>query len=439
MAKSILVDGYNLALEKGTGVATYARNLSFMLHEIGARVEILYGARISSSRDSLLREISFFDPRPKTEQYWHEIVRYVAKAFAAPVGSTAREVPVTGDVIATPFRSRLPHFDRIWNVPELFTLGRNGFRAWGKPLTVTVPSRPSIAHWTYPLPLKVAGAKNIYTLHDLIPLRLPYTTLDNKSYYLRLMKSLVRDADHIVTVSENSKRDIVNLLGASPDKITNTFQAVEIPAALATRPIDAVTREIKGIFGLEYGAYFLYFGALEPKKNVGRLIEAYLAAGIDTPLVIVAAEGWKSDQELRLLNEDHIRYERSIGDLTLVRRKVMRFEYAPFPVLVSLIRGAKAVLFPSLYEGFGLPVLEAMQLETPVLTSDQGSLPEVAGDAALIVDPYNVRKMAEGIRELDGNGELRGNLRARGLKQVENFTTERYKARLQEMYRRIDP
>ncbi|MGE4011801.1 MAG: glycosyltransferase, partial [Alphaproteobacteria bacterium] len=182
-----------------------------------------------------------------------------------------------------------------------------------------------------------------------------------------------------------------------------------------------------------------YFGALEPKKNVGRLIEAYLAAGIDTPLVIVAAEGWKSDQELRLLNEDHIRYERSIGDLTLVRRKVMRFEYAPFPVLVSLIRGAKAVLFPSLYEGFGLPVLEAMQLETPVLTSDQGSLPEVAGDAALIVDPYNVRKMAEGIRELDGNGELRGNLRARGLKQVENFTTERYKARLQEMYRRIDP
>ncbi len=432
-------DGYNLALEKGTGVATYARNLSFMLHEMQARVEILYGTRISLSRKRLLREISFFDPQPKPEKNWQRNLRYTGRVMTTLFGATAVDVPMTGDVISTAFRARLPHFHQIWDVPELFTLGSNHFRAWGGRMTVRVPSRPAIAHWTYPLPLKVAGAKNIYTMHDLIPLRLPYTTLDNKRLYFKLMTTLAREADHIVTVSENSKRDIINLLGVSPDKVTNTYQAVDIPAALATKPIDAVTREIEGIFGLKYGEYFLYFGALEPKKNVGRLIEAYLAAEVDTPLVILAAQAWKSEQELRLLNDDHIRYMVKIGNTTVVRRKVMHFEYAPFPVLVSLIRGAKSVLFPSLYEGFGLPVLEAMQLGTPVLTSDQGSIPEVAGDAALIVDPYNTRKMTEAIRELDANADLRGNLRDRGLKQVKAFSTERYKARLLDLYRKIDP
>jgi glycosyltransferase involved in cell wall biosynthesis len=113
---------------------------------------------------------------------------------------------------------------------------------------------------------------------------------------------------------------------------------------------------------------------------------------------------------------------------------VLQIDYAPFPLLVSLIRGAKAVLFPSLYEGFGLPALESMSLGTPVLTSNTASMPEVVGDAALQVDPYDTRALVEGIRALDSDADLRGRLAEAGPVRAEDFSPERYQARLTEVY-----
>jgi glycosyltransferase involved in cell wall biosynthesis len=107
----------------------------------------------------------------------------------------------------------------------------------------------------------------------------------------------------------------------------------------------------------------------------------------------------------------------------------------PLRLLVSLIRGARATLFPSLYEGFGLPVLESMLLGTPVLTSTAGSLPEVAGDAALVVDPYDVDAIRDGIRTLDADEALRDDLSARGRQQAAKFSPERYQERLADAYR----
>ncbi len=197
-------------------------------------------------------------------------------------------------------------------------------------------------------------------------------------------------------------------------------------------------REIEGVFGLKFQGYFLYFGSIEPKKNVGRLIEAYLAAGIETPLVLVAAQAWKTEEELRLMrNDDHLRYLVEADGTTRVKRKIYQFDYAPFPVLVSLIRGARAVLTPSLYEGFGLPLLEAMTLGTPALASNQSSHPEIGGDAAVLVDPYDTRAMAEAIRRLDEDAELRAMLAARGPRQAEHFSAERYQARLRALYERL--
>src|SRR5690606_21532848 len=113
--------------------------------------------------------------------------------------------------------------------------------------------------------------------------------------------------DHIFTVSETSKRDIMALLGVPEARITNTYQAVDIPAHYAQKPIADVKAEVAGTFGLGFQRYFLFFGAIEPKKNVGRLIEAYLASGVTDPLVIVGKKAWKSDEELRLLFEnDHV-------------------------------------------------------------------------------------------------------------------------------------
>jgi glycosyltransferase involved in cell wall biosynthesis len=425
--KRVLIDGYNLALEAGTGVATYARNLSRRLHELDHEVHVLYGMRGAPS-DPLLREVAFFDTGVRKRSAFGQWLHSTRGWFASALGARPQPVPVTGKVVLRHLQDRLPYFDRLWNSPDLFARATSHHRYFfERRLTVTLDPAPSIAHWTYPLPLRIAGATNIYTLHDLVPLRLPYTTLDVKRHYLRLVRMLAARADHIVTVSENSRRDIVNLLGVPEDKVTNTYQAVDLPRQYTEKSEDLVRREIEGGFNLFYKDYFLFFGAIEPKKNISRLIEAYLGSRVQSPLVIVGKAAWKSEEELKLLSDE----------LTLERRRVIRIDYAPLSLLISLIRGAKALLFPSLYEGFGLPVLEAMMLGTPVLTSRESSLPEVAGDAALYVDPYNPDEIAEGVRTLEGNEELCGELAAKGRKQAALFSAENYRKRLAELYQRL--
>lgn len=435
----IFIDGYNLSLTQGTGVATYARNLSFGLRDLGAEVGVLYGTRTSTlSMNALLQEIAFFDPMIPPSSKVSDIIRGVRRALSSPVGEIASEVPVSGRVMRETFRSRLPYFDHVWNVQNLFDLQRLHFGLYHHRMTVHFRNPPELMHWTYPLALKVRGAKNIYTMHDLVPLRLPYTTLDNKRKYFRLSRLLARRSDHIVTVSEASKRDIVSLLGVPEERVTNTYQAVEIPARYAQKPIEDVKTEIEGTYGLGYQKYFLFFGAIEPKKNVGRMIEAYLASGVTDPLIIVGKKAWKSDEELRLLFEnEHVRYLLTRDGITQTRHRVQLVDYASFPLLVSLIRGAKAVLFPSLYEGFGLPALEAMLLGTPVMTSNTSSMPEVVGEAAVQIDPYDVRAMVDAIRAIDADADLRGRLREAGPVQAALYSPERYQVRLRDTYAKL--
>ena len=113
---------------------------------------------------------------------------------------------------------------------------------------------------------------------------------------------------------------------------------------------------------------------------------------------------------------------------------VHRYDYVPLALLVTLIRGARAVLFPSLYEGFGLPVLEAMVLGTPVVTSRESSIPEVAGDAALLVDPYSTDEIAAAIRTIVDDADLRAELARRGLVQAKKFSVDRYRERVGALY-----
>jgi glycosyltransferase involved in cell wall biosynthesis len=429
----VMIDGFNLGLEKGTGVATYARNLSFALRDLSCDVGVLYGGRFNANDDPLLQEVLFFDSESSSGRWWAHTRRRFDEVLS-PSSNTAFEVPVTGNVIADPFLSRLPHYDSIWNAPDLYQKSAVQFELFRLINKVRLKRELDICHWTYPLPLRIKGVPNIYTLHDLVPLRLPYTTLDKKEKYLRLVKWICRNADHIVTVSESSKRDIVDLLGVDPAKVTNTYEAVNIPEAHLNKPEEIVRREIEGTFGLKYKDYFLFFGSIEPKKNIGRMLQGYLTSGVTTPLVIVGAQAWKSEQELGLLAAQDVR--------TKLRRgrgggKIVKLEYAPFALLVSLIRGAKAVLFPSLYEGFGLPVLESMTLGTPVLTSNTSSIPEIAGDAALMVNPYDPRAIAEGVRALDENEALRRELAAKGLLQAERFGERAYAERLLGVYERV--
>lgn len=426
----------NLALEHGTGVATYARNLSFALGELGCEVSLLYGRAIGDG-DDLLREIAFFDPLEQRPPRWLRRIRNYTSVPRALAGVAARPIPLTGAVVADELRPRLPHLDRLLNSPSLFQLAHNYFHAFGAMLKVRVPRPPRVMHWTYPLPIQVVGAKNIYTMHDLVPLRLPYTTLDVKKKYLALMRMLASKADHLVTVSETSKRDIIDLLKIPESHITNTYQSAELPAAVTGRSEADIRREVEGIFGLEHRGYFLFFGAIEPKKNVNRLIQAYLAADVSTPLVLVGKRAWKSEQELALLKFDDMRAALAARREGGSGSRIIQIDYVAFPLLMSLVQGAKAVLFPSLYEGFGLPVLEAMSLGVPVITSTTSSLPELAGNAALLVDPYNPQELTQAIRRIDADRELRTELAGRGPNQAALFSKDAYKVRLKTLYERV--
>lgn len=434
----VLIDGYNLGLEKGTGVATYARNLSHELHALGHEVGVLYGNRGTLNRDQLLREIAFFDGAVEQPKLL-EILERAKQALRGPLSYRAVQVPITGQVIARSFAARMPYYDAIYNSNELFKNAHGAFWMWKQRVNIRMPERPDLAHWTYPLPVWIKDCPNIYTLHDLVPLKLPYTTLDNKRRYLQLMRLLAEKADHIVTVSENSKRDLVALLGIPEDRVTNTYQAVEIPDKYRNKPEDQVAREVEGVTGFGFREYFLFWGSLEPKKNIGRMIEAYLASRVTTPLVIIGAQAWKAEQELALLAEGKADqpatsiFERRRG----ARKRIIRLDYVPFSLLVSLIRGAKAALFPSLYEGFGLPALEAMLLGTPVICSNTSSLPEVVGDAGRMVDPYDAQAISLAIRELDADGDLRAELAQRGTARAALYTPEAYRARLKTVYDRF--
>jgi glycosyltransferase involved in cell wall biosynthesis len=148
------------------------------------------------------------------------------------------------------------------------------------------------------------------------------------------------------------------------------------------------------------------------------------------PLVLVTSGGWGNEGEVALI-ERHS--EQALANKEITQR-IYRLEYVSRARLVTLIRGACALIFPSLYEGFGLPVLEAMLLGTPVVTSGVASLPEVAGDAALLVNPYDVSDIARAIRQIVEDADLRSELSARGRTQAAVFSVERYRERVAHLY-----
>jgi glycosyltransferase involved in cell wall biosynthesis len=432
----IIFDGFNLSLEEGTGVATYARVLTKVAHELGHKVGIIYGSPQAPSRNPVLREIGFFDEKRATKRSrMRELVHAVTDQIRCnrPVKPTA--VELGGVVITRQFERIIPVHDDIFVTRNLFLNAERHFALSKGFVDLAFDQRPDVFHCTYPLPLRARSVCNIYTIHDLVPLRLPFTTLDNKRKMFRLLKKIAAEADHIVTVSENSKRDIINLLGVEERRITNTYQAVAFANEDVERPDGEIAEQLTGSFGLELHEYLLFFGAMEPKKNVGRLIEAYLASGVDVPLVLVAGEGWQNEQETILLEEvsGNARLLTE-SNRTPLKRRVRRFRYMRPSNLVTLIRGARAVVFPSLYEGFGLPVLEAMVLGTPVVTSRESSLPEIAGEAALLVDPYNSDDIARAITTIVNDADLRAELSRRGRTQAAKFSVERYRERVQALY-----
>jgi glycosyltransferase involved in cell wall biosynthesis len=431
--KKILIDGFNLALERATGVATYARGLSRALGAMGYSVDVAYGlGRIGGNLDALLAEIEFFDPVVRATGRLGPLLdrlNHIATLTLAPTrGVMLQPIPIGGHVVTRGIEHRLPHFQHLYNSPHVYFLANIYFALTGRRLPLRAPERIDVAHWTYPLPIKLVGAKNVYTMHDLVPIKLPFATLDNKRFYLRLMRHLARRADRIVTVSENSKRDIQSLLGVKDEQVAVTYQSIDLPSWIMEETDESIGAMLNRLFRLELRSYLLYLGAIEPKKNVSRLIEGYLLSDAKVPLVIAGPMAWKTDDELRLLKTLEDSEGISPG------KRIRLLGHVDGRHLLALLRGAACLVFPSLYEGFGLPVLEAMAAGTPVITSKTSSMPEVAGDAALYVDPYDVRSIASALSGLIEDTALRRRMSERGRERAKLFDQNAYVERLAKLY-----
>lgn len=425
------IDGFNLAIPNGTGVASYGAALATTLTASGHAVEGVFGidpGRASNARESLFFErFGLGDKRALPR-------RRIARAFMQTplAGPRLTAVPLTDHVDKRGFGTRWPAFSALWTSPLLFELAAARFVTFGRLTTVHMPHPPSVMHWTYPVPVRMAGSRNIYTLHDLVPLKLPHTTLDNKIYYRKLITSIIRTADHIATVSEASRNDILTMFGPDPDRVTNTYQSSPLPDAVTAATEAEDHAMIQSLFGLPPRGFFLFFGAADPKKNLGRIVDAYLASQTHKPLVIVSSRDWGMAGASGALGPGGTVYGRK------PEQQIIQLQYLPRDLLFRLIRSARAVLFPSLYEGFGLPALEAIQLGTPVIGSTSSSIPEVVGEGGLLVDPYDTVAIAAAIHAIDKDDDLTARLAIAGLKQARRFSDEAFEARLAGLYAKMN-
>ncbi|MFN3878632.1 MAG: glycosyltransferase family 4 protein [Brevundimonas sp.] len=434
--KTLCIDGYNLALARGTGIATYGRSLLEAGKALGMRTEAVFGPAVPRSRSNLINETNLVGPAAASQK--RSLVQRVERRLEKRIGSFGAKVwpiDISGEVLWPEARGGMPDVDALWAGDNLFHRAGRTFRDHGRsiPLSFDVTldrPKPDIMHWTIPMALHAPGCANIYTIHDLIPLKAPHTTTTDRKAFIALHNQVARHADHIAVVSEATRQDVIALLGVSPERVTNTYQTLSMPPLYTSRPIAEVASNLEGVFGLEWENYFIHFGAIEPKKNLGRIVEAYLASGSKRPLVVVGGRGWLQEDETALLKQ-------ALGRGSEENQRIRVYDYLTQSSLVDLIRGARALLFPSLYEGFGLPVLEAMALGTAVLTSRSGALPEVAGDAAIAVEAESVDSIKMGIRALDADDDLVAELTHKGILQAAKFSTEAYAERLNGMYSKL--
>ncbi|MFC1849713.1 glycosyltransferase [candidate division CSSED10-310 bacterium] len=279
----------------------------------------------------------------------------------------------------------------------------------------------------YVLPL-LHNCPTIVTIHDVIHLLFPqYLPSRMAHLYAKMMMfSSTKSALKVITVSQSSKRDIVRYLKIAPDKIKVIHNAVsDIFKPMASSKTRAPLKEH---FGLS-GDYLLYVGNLMPHKNLKRLIYAFYRLirkmKLDMQLVIVG-EGIPHYRELKTLAHD-------LG----LKNNVIFLGFISKEWLPILYNAAKVFVFPSLYEGFGLPPLEAMACGTPVVTSNTSSLPEVVSDAGLLIDPYNIDELIEAMERCINDQKLIDELVEKGLQRVKLFSWERTAERTLEIYQEI--
>jgi glycosyltransferase involved in cell wall biosynthesis len=285
--------------------------------------------------------------------------------------------------------------------------------------------RPDVFHAPHYILPAAVSCRSVVTIHDCIHLMFPQYLPNRAAYgFARAsMWTAARRSDRILTVSEASKRDILQLFNVPPEKVVVVYNAID--ERFGVTPSRERVAEVRERYQLDH-KFVLYVGNIKPHKNLVRLIEAFSQlrrTRDDLKLLIIGDEISKLPALRRAVHSHklhkHVRFLGYLNDDTLG----------------VLYRLASVFVFPSLYEGFGLPPLEAMASGTPVVTSNVSSLPEVTGDAAILIDPYEVDSIADGMRRVLDDQALAAQLRERGLRRAREFSWTRSVERTLEVYR----
>lgn len=276
----------------------------------------------------------------------------------------------------------------------------------------------------YVLPV-ATRCRSVVTIHDCIHLMFPQYLPGRLAYvYARAaMWRAAHKADRILTVSEASKRDILRFFDVPPDRVTVIYNAID--ERFLSPPDEERMELVRQRYQLDH-PFVLYVGNIKPHKNLERLLEAFArvrAAGFDELRLVIIGDELSKYPPLR----------QAVHRFRL-EKYVRFFGFQPYETLASFYRLARVFAFPSLYEGFGLPPLEAMASGTPVVTSNVSSLPEVAGGAALLVDPHDTQSIASGLQRAVADAELRAELIAKGRARARQFSWRESVAAVHRIY-----
>ncbi|MGD0352430.1 MAG: glycosyltransferase family 1 protein [Dehalococcoidia bacterium] len=253
----------------------------------------------------------------------------------------------------------------------------------------------------------------VVIIYDLTPVVLKGAhRADFRFKFGKEVSHAARRANKIIAISQSTKKDLINLLGAKPEKISVVYPGYDDDIFKPSPDPHKVETALR-----KYGivsSYIIYVGILEPKKNILRLVEAFASLKRDGKivhkLVIAGKRAWGDEKVFQAVRRNGLEGE------------VIFTGYVPQEELPLLMSGADVFVFPSLHEGFGIPPLEAMACGAPVITSNASSLPEVVGDAGILVDPYNVDEIAEAIYKVVSDGKLREQMRRKGLERAKLFS-----------------
>jgi glycosyltransferase involved in cell wall biosynthesis len=267
----------------------------------------------------------------------------------------------------------------------------------------------------YPIPER-RQYKGVLTIHDMIPLRCPEWFSSDKvhHYFDKELRESANSCDHIIADSQSTKNDIIDFYNINPDKISVVYLA----ANQLNVNDDNKSWLDPGINrNASYYPYILSVCTIEPRKNLMRTIDAYELIRDRYPnckinLILTGRFGWNYDDLLRRTQE------------SLYCENIILTDYVPDQQLPTLYKNAECFVYPSLYEGFGLPVLEAMQMGVPVVTSNVSSLPEVGGDSVAYCDPYSVESIADSMAKVLFSSSLQQELRKKGQERSKLFSWE---------------